>query len=718
MKIQVIAFLLMTVLAVAIDANAQDIDSLQAIDSVEITSSKNDWNVVRMRDTEGTAIYAGKKNEVILLDKINANTATNNTRQIYAKVPGVNIIENDAAGIQLGIATRGLNPNRTTEFNSRQNGYDISADPIGYPETYYTPPTDALQRIEIVRGAASLQYGTQFGGLLNFKFHEGNKDKPFELLSKQTGGSYGFFNTFNSIGGQYKKLNYYWYYNYKHGDGWRSNSGYDIHNGYAALKYDVSTRLKIGIQYTFMTYDMQQPAGLTDTMFARNARASYRDRNWFAATWNIPALTIDYKLNDATALNLRSYALLGSRSNVGILNRIINPDTLGVRNVMHDEYRNLYTEARLMHHYYLGSVRNSLLIGARVYKGNTNRLQGDGTAGSDADYSLTDRNNLDLDFTFPSYNIALFAEQVFHITERLSATPGVRLEYIQTTAKGYAMPLSNKIYSTEKHSRSFPLLGLGIGYQVSRETDAYFNISQNYSPVNFSDIMVSQPNIKVDSNLRDVKGYNMDIGYRGAIGTLLNFDMSAFYMAYQNRIGSTIIEDADFNLYQYKTNIADSRSLGIEMFAELNLRQLFTKNTNYKLAVFGSLAYTNAKYVRAAQAINNGKYVEFSPEWIGRAGLDMGWKHIAATLQFSHTGQQYADATNATFSDDGVVGVIPSFSLIDFSVNYKWKRFILAASVNNMLDKRYFTRRTASYPGPGIIPSDGRAFYVTIGVRL
>lgn len=718
MRIQVTTLLLMAILCIAIDTNAQDIDSLHAIDSIEITSRKNDWNVVRMRDAEGTAIYAGKKNEVILLDKINANTATNNTRQIYAKVPGINIIENDAAGIQLGIATRGLNPNRTTEFNSRQNGYDISADPIGYPETYYTPPTDALQRIEIVRGAASLQYGTQFGGLLNFKFHEGNEDKPFELLSKQTGGSYGFFNTFNSVGGQYKKLNYYSYYNYKRADGWRANSGFDIHNVYAALKYDISPGLTIGVQYTFMSYDMQQSGGLTDTMFARDARASYRDRNWFAATWNIPALTIDYKLNDATALNIRSYALLGSRSNVGTLNRIINPDTLGARNVMHDEYRNLYTEVRLMHHYYLGSVRNSLLVGARVYKGNTHRLQGDGTDGSDADYSLTNPNNLELDFTFPSYNIALFAEQVFHITERLSATPGLRLEYIQTTAKGYAMPLANKTFSSEKHSRAFPLLGLGIGYLVNKETDAYFNISQNYSPVNFSDIMVSQPNIKVDSNLQDVKGYNMDIGYRGAIGTLFNFDVSAFYMAYQNRIGSTIIEDADFNLYQYKTNIADSRSLGIETFAELNLRQLFAGNTDYKLSVFGSLAYTNAKYIRAAQAINNGKYVEFSPEWIARAGLDIGWKNIAATLQFSHTGRQYADATNATFSTDGIVGIIPAFSLLDLSTNYKWKRFILSASINNLLDKRYFTRRTSSYPGPGIIPSDGRAFYVTVGVRL
>ena len=72
------------------------------------------------------------------------------------------------AVLQLSIGGRGLDPNRTASFNTRQNGYDISADVLGYPESYYTPPAEALGEIQIVRGAASLQYGTQFGGLINF----------------------------------------------------------------------------------------------------------------------------------------------------------------------------------------------------------------------------------------------------------------------------------------------------------------------------------------------------------------------------------------------------------------------------------------------------------------------------------------------------------------------------------------------------------------------
>ena len=90
-----------------------------------------------------------------------ANLASNNARQIYNQVSGLNIFQNDDAGLQLNIGGRGLDPNRTSNFNTRQNGYDISADVLSYPESYYSPPAEAAQ-IQVVRGAASLQYGTQF----------------------------------------------------------------------------------------------------------------------------------------------------------------------------------------------------------------------------------------------------------------------------------------------------------------------------------------------------------------------------------------------------------------------------------------------------------------------------------------------------------------------------------------------------------------------------
>jgi Fe(3+) dicitrate transport protein len=119
--------------------------------------SKSDYQ--QLPEIVGTSIYAGKKNTLIVLDNVQGNVVMNNMRQVLAKVPGIHIWESDPSGIQIGIAARGLSPNRSWEFNVRQNGYDISADPFGYPEAYYNPQLQAVQRIEVVRGAGALQYG-------------------------------------------------------------------------------------------------------------------------------------------------------------------------------------------------------------------------------------------------------------------------------------------------------------------------------------------------------------------------------------------------------------------------------------------------------------------------------------------------------------------------------------------------------------------------------
>ena len=89
-----------------------------------------------MPDVKDGIIYAGKKNEVILVDSLDANKAINNTRQILGRIPGLNIVETETGGFTAnGISTRGLNPTQSIEMNTRQDGYNISGDVFGYNES-------------------------------------------------------------------------------------------------------------------------------------------------------------------------------------------------------------------------------------------------------------------------------------------------------------------------------------------------------------------------------------------------------------------------------------------------------------------------------------------------------------------------------------------------------------------------------------------------------
>ncbi|MFA0961954.1 TonB-dependent receptor domain-containing protein [Roseivirga sp. BDSF3-8] len=696
------------------------------------------YGIRRLRSVEGMGIYEAKKSEVIVLEDITANLATNNPRQAFAKVPGLLIWESDGAGLQLGIGARGLSPNRTSHFNVRQNGYDISADALGYPESYYTPPLEALKQIELVRGAASLQYGTQFGGMLNFVFKRGPEDRKFSFTSRQTIGSFGLFNSFNSVGGQVGKVNYYGFYQHKRGDGWRPNSGFDLDMAYGAVSVDLSDKLTIGSDFTYMHYLAQQPGGLTDVDFQNDPRQSKRDRNFFMVDWNLASLTLDYRLSDRTKINSRNFFLYSGREALGNLSRITMVDLGGNRTLLSDSYRNYGNETRLMHHYPMGSQKNVLLVGTRFYTGHTNRKQGDASDGADTDFRFLNPDNLEnSDFDFPNRNLALFAENIFNVTQKFSITPGVRLEYIRTRSEGFYRQVvrdfagniisDNRFDESKNNERAFVLGGVGLSYKLNEDRELYGNFSQNFRSITFSDLRVVNENVRVDENLTDERGFNIDLGIRGSERDgLINYDVSAFYLRYNDRIGFVNRIDTVLNIDQrYRSNVGNAYSAGIEAFAEADIWRLAAgKGSRHGLNLFVNAAFINAEYLSSnlpdledqqGNVSTKGKKLELVSPFTLRTGLNYSQGNFSLSSQFSYTHQHYTDAFNTEFTPTAVSGVIPSYYVVDISARYSYRKFTLSGGVNNATDNKYFTRRADGYPGPGIIPADGRSIYLTLG---
>lgn len=699
---------------------------------VTISDKKQTSGIARLKSVEGTAINAGKKNEVIVLDDETANKATNNTRQIYSKVAGLNIWESDGGGIQLGVGGRGLNPNRVTNFNTRQNGYDISADALGYPESYYTPPAELVDRIEILRGASSLQYGTQFGGLINFKLHDANTTQPLEVKSRETAGSWNFFNATNSIDGTVGKVQYYTFFQHKQGDGWRPNGHFNANTGYVSVTYKPVDKLSVTFQYTYMDYLAHQPGGLTDAEFNADPRQSTRTRNWFAVNWNLGAFILDYQISKNLKFNSRTFLLDAGRNAVGNLDYPNRADAGGERNLFVDKYNNIGNESRILYTYQIGNTSQNLLVGLRYYHGHTNRQQGLGSSGNDADFDYsnsTNASNFYTHYMFPENNLAIFAENIFRLTDKLSIIPGVRYENISTSADGSFITFNtdmagNVIYRKQiqvnmNNSRHFLIGGIGLSYTQSNAIQLYANISQNYRAINFNDLNSAVKGLQVDPNLKDETGYSTDAGIRGGISDQFNYDLSIFMIHYDNRIGSFNTSDANSNDYRLRTNIGTSRNLGMESFAEYNLLKLFPNNQSSKLWLFSNLALINARYLKSKETSANGNKVEMAPDVIFKTGLNLKLAKFSASYQLSYTSSQYTDATNAILTPDAINGLVPAYTVMDFSARYQFnKTFALEGSVNNLADKRYFTRRADSYPGPGIIPSDARSCFLTFEVKL
>jgi Fe(3+) dicitrate transport protein len=704
-------------------------------DVIVVEKIKKNGDISRLPTIQGTEIFSGKKNEVISISSSTADLSTNNSRQLFGKVPGLSIWENDGSGIQTGIATRGLSPNRSWEFNVRQNGYDISSEVFGYPEAYYAPPTEALDRIEIVRGAGALQYGPQFGGLLNYitKKHLGNK--PLSIESFQTIGSYGLINSFNAFGGKVKKFSYYAYLHHRSAEGWRKNSNYRTQTGSISLTYDISKKWQITGEYTRMNNKSQQSGGLSDAEFQIDARQSHRERNWFSTPWNSGALQVNFTPNENTRFNLRLFGVVAERNIVGFTRPVTIADTINTtigsynpRQIDRDTYRNFGAELRGIREYKFLKHKSALSGGVRAYTGQTIReQQGIGTTG--LDYSMNvaaQQNGFDYgrSLTFETQNMAAFIENMFQITNKLAITPGVRYEFIRALASGYINTSSSGSINDQQRDRNVLLFGIGTEFTTSTTSNIYFNFSQGFRPVLFSELTPSATIDVIDPSIQDASGSNADLGFRGSLfQNILKFDVGVFRLFYDNRIGTISVDNAPF-----RTNIGASLSQGVESYVELDLMRLLFPSLKMNLSIFGNYAFVDARYTRwdNPALVNDplltikGKRVENAPKHILRSGVTFKYKGFASTLQYNYVGNVFTDATNTVEPNvTSTTGQLPAYSLLDLNIAYQLKElYQFRAGVNNLTNTTYTTRRAGGYPGPGIIPGTGRTFYISIGFSL
>ncbi len=698
----------------------------QMLNEVNISSQRT--TIERLPAISGTYLWSGKKSEVINLENVDANIAEKTPRQIFSKIPGIFVYDMDGTGNQTNISTRGLDPHRGWEFNIRTDGIMTNSDIYGYPASHFSLPAEAIGRIELVRGTGALQYGAQFGGMLNYVLKTPDTTKAIGMESINSIGSYGLLSTYNAIGGKVGKIQYYAYYSKRVSDGYRQNgeSAYDGEG--VVLKYMPSSRLALRAELLRSNYLYRIPGPLTDAMFEADPRQSTRSRNYFNPEIYVPSLSAEWKINTNTRLSWTASAVLGNRRSVQFdrptnIVDAINPTTLQYANrqVDNDGFNSYTTEMRLLHGYELFGQNSSLALGVQYIHNNLHRQQqGKGSTGTDFDLTI-DPIGWGRDLHLRSQNVAISAENKFQLSPKLSLSPGFRYETGVSKMSGTTTYYDDRnLPNNIQHQ--FPLFGVNSEYDFSKTQSVYAGFSQAYRPVIFKDIIPGNNYEVVDKNLKDAFGYNAELGYRGTAGGF-KWDMGAFAMQYNNRLGNLAQYDADIDTFVlYRTNIGNSRTYGLEMFAEYGCHI----GTEVFASIFTSTSYFNAEYLGDSIRVNGkqnysikGKKVESVPQWISRNGLNIKYKKLSASLLYSYTAQSFADPLNTVIpSATGAVGLVPAYGLLDLNTTYRIGKVIVRFNVNNLTNKQYFTKRPTFYPGPGVWPSDGRSVVLTVGVKI
>lgn len=652
-------------------------------------------------DTQGTKIYKGKKTSVVKL--VDAPQVSNsNFRQALVKVPGVILAEESTPLFSLGY--RGLNPDRAQFIQVLKDGVPIHADMFGYPEAYFVPPLDSIEKIEVIRGGAGLMFGPQPGGAINFVTPMPAEDTPLRLESSNAFGSHDYFSTYDSLTGKVGKFGYHGYFHERQSSGFRTgNSDYEVISSSVKVTADPTDTSKITMVFDQYNEEHGEPGGLTRAQFDRDATVTIREWDRFRLERYFGSAKYENKLDDATQFEAvvygGHYRRWSKRQNGGGFGTV----TGTTNSISEQDFYNLGFEERLRHDYEFLNGEHTVSFGTHTFMSHSPII------GQTGAQTFSESGIMDTVTVRDTWAFAPFVENLFR-WGKFSITPGFRMENIwqrinEKLRRTGRQPDKHKGYDFE------PLFGLGMAYEIAQGIEAYSNISQSYRPKLFTQTIPTGATQVINEDLQEGKGVQYDFGFRGKRHPFWNWDIDYFLMSFTNQIGTS---------GNTVTNGGRAHYQGVEMFQEFDLMGAFDyfKNTNHSqkwggLAPFFTMTLLDAEY--SAGAFKD-RAPAYAPQYNLRTGLNYRWRDRAkVSLTGTFLGDHFGDdASSANMT-------VPSYKVWDLTVEVNLLKNVknvfdmgLFGGINNLFDEKYFSRVTSG----GIDPADGRNIYGGVKVQL
>ncbi len=217
---------------------------LQAQNNTSDTALELPNMVVTATRTETPEDEVGSAITVITAKDI-SDKNINNVADALRTVPGLDVVRSGSVGQQTSVFLRGANSNHTLVLVDGVEMNDPSS-PTGAFDFAFLQ-TDNIERIEVLRGAASAAYGSDaMGGVINVITKKG--EGKLKLTGVAEGGSYGTWKTGGNISGGTERVNYSFDASRLETDGFSSadkNMGNVLPNGYRNTNLSGRTGFKV-----------------------------------------------------------------------------------------------------------------------------------------------------------------------------------------------------------------------------------------------------------------------------------------------------------------------------------------------------------------------------------------------------------------------------------------------------------------------------------------
>lgn len=645
----------------------EQINSLQEV-SITSTGIKSE-----VKDIPGT---------VSLIDAVQIQeSGAQNIGQIINRVPGINYLDEDGRGLKPNIGLRGLDPLRNRNLLVLMDGkFPVGMTYYGDPAAYYMTPVQSVERIEVIKGASPVLYGGySVGGVVNMITKKGLYTPETKLDM-----SYGSFNSLNlqlSTSGNNGKTNYMISGLKRTGDGFRDRSEFDINDFTINLGVNLDSTSEISIYLNAFGEDSETPGGLTQEQYDTDYTQSQHQYDHFYSKRFSTAISYKKTINRYHTISTSVYG-----------NYFVRDWWIAYKNPTNQGYlRDIHAIGNVTDYNLTKDVmgmNNSLIVGIRVH---SDRLDDINIAGETADArtGTTTGNKINKSFIYEGY---IYDE--LSITKNLTIAPGIRYSNIKYSREDYVLKRNDEM-TIDAFVYSF-----GVIQKVAEHSRIYGTVSRGFQPPTLNSAL-NPGNIDAGVDLKAETSNNYEVGFRTEPYRWVSLNASVYRMDFDNKV----ISEGGVN-----KNGGGSYHRGVE--AELELG-----------AWNGFSGFANATWQRATftTGTEDGKDLPNAPRKMSSFGVRYKAPLENQSLVFNvfntYVGKQYSDAKNTEEgSVDGKTGAVPSYSVVNATVNYNRKHWGVYLNVNNVLDEKYFTLRWSTWNG--IIPSPGRNFLVGVQVKF
>ncbi len=622
------------------------------------------------------------------------------------KISGIHVRDEEGLGLRPNIGIRGLNPTRSTKITLLEDGIPLSYAPYGDNASYYHPPIDRYERIEVLKGAGQIGFGPQtIGGVINYITPMPPQQFGGEV--SVMGGNRNYFNGKARLGGSGMLLDV----NRKQSDGARDNTHSTLNDLNFKQVLGLSDRQALTLRASHLIEDTQNTySGITEAEF-RNFGARYNPfkndqldtkRTGISTTHEMDLgagtqllTNVYYSKFDRDWWRQSSSTTDGQASNFAasrLAGNAINVDAGTSVQGRLRSYYNWGVEPRLkMTHDVLGA-RSELETGIKVHFENQQRKQINGTSPT-ARTGTTAENNLRETRAYSAF------VQNRILLGQWAVTPGLRYENIRSLRTDRLAAVTGE----DTLGQWIP--SLGGTYQATPHTTYFAGVHRGFAPPRTEDVING---VGTSTNVGPELSVNWELGVRAKPLTDADLQATLFRNDFSRQIAVGSIAGGNTPLAQGETLYQGVELSGrIGVTDEIYVRGVYTGVLTAEQKTAFRRVDTNAIVNNGAGGNSEaGNRMPYAPKHLLTAAIGYKLASVDTQLEAVHVGEQFSDFANTeAASANGQLGKIAAYTILNATLNYHFQpqQIKLFVAVKNLADKTYIVNRTH-----GILPSSPR----------